>query len=106
MICRFGFSHGTLEREQSIVQRGMNIENRHQICQLEQLSNASIGSRQLHRATARLRPHVDNYQFAEAGAIDAYDYLIVNDDYETALGQLHAIVVAERLKVARVHRRE
>lgn len=43
---------------------------------------------------------------AEAGAIDAYDYLIVNDDYEMALGQLHAIVVAERLKVARVHRRE
>jgi guanylate kinase len=43
---------------------------------------------------------------AEAGAIDAYDYLIVNDDYETALGQLHAVVVAERLKVARVHPRE
>lgn len=39
---------------------------------------------------------------AESAAIRHYEYLIVNDDLETALGQLHAILVAERLKVARV----
>jgi guanylate kinase len=43
---------------------------------------------------------------AEAAAMTHYDYLLVNDDFEVALAQLHAILVAERLKVARVHRRE
>jgi guanylate kinase len=42
----------------------------------------------------------------EAEAIGHYDYLIVNDDFETALAQLRAILVAERLKVARVRQRE
>jgi guanylate kinase len=43
---------------------------------------------------------------AEAIAMSNYEYLIVNDDFDAALGQLHAILMAERLKVARVHRRE
>jgi guanylate kinase len=43
---------------------------------------------------------------AEAAAISHYDYLLVNDDLDVALTQLHAILIAERLKVARVHRRE
>jgi len=43
---------------------------------------------------------------SEAEAIGHYDYLIVNDDFETALSQLRAILVAERLKVARVRQRE
>jgi guanylate kinase len=43
---------------------------------------------------------------SEAEAIGHYDYLIVNDDFETALAQLRAILVAERLKVARVRQRE
>ena len=38
----------------------------------------------------------------EAEAIGHYEYLIVNDDFDTALAQLRAILVAERLKVARV----
>ena len=38
----------------------------------------------------------------EAEAITHYDYLIVNDHFETALAQLRAILTAERLKVARV----
>lgn len=42
----------------------------------------------------------------EAESIGLYDYLIVNGDYETALAQLHAILIAERLKVARVRDRE
>jgi len=42
----------------------------------------------------------------EADAIGHYDYLIVNDDFDTALAQLRAILVAERLKVARVRHRE
>jgi guanylate kinase len=42
----------------------------------------------------------------EAEAIGHYDYLIVNDDFETALAQLRAILIAERLKVARVRHRE
>jgi len=42
----------------------------------------------------------------EAEAIRHYDYLIVNDDFETALAQLRAILIAERLKVARVRHRE
>jgi guanylate kinase len=43
---------------------------------------------------------------AEAAAMRHYDYLLVNDDFDIALAQLHAVLVAERLKVARVHRRE
>jgi guanylate kinase len=43
---------------------------------------------------------------SEAEAMGHYDYLIVNDDFDTALTQLHAILVAERLKVARVRQRE
>ena len=43
---------------------------------------------------------------SEAEAIGHYDYLIVNDDFETALSQLHAILIAERLKVARVRQHE
>jgi guanylate kinase len=43
---------------------------------------------------------------SEAEAIGHYDYLIVNDDFDTALSQLRAILVAERLKVARVRHRE
>lgn len=43
---------------------------------------------------------------SEAEAIGHYDYLIVNDDFETALSQLRAILIAERLKVARVRQRE
>ena len=42
----------------------------------------------------------------EAEAMGHYEYLIVNDDLETALAQLHAILTAERLKVARVRSRE
>ena len=42
----------------------------------------------------------------EAEAIGHYEYLIVNDDLDTALAQLHAILTAERLKVARVRSRE
>lgn len=42
----------------------------------------------------------------ESAAIDQYDYLVVNDDFDTALQQLRSIVIAERLKVARVHHRE
>jgi len=43
---------------------------------------------------------------SEAEAIGHYDYLLVNDDFDVALASLHAILVAERLKVARVPRRE
>ena len=35
-----------------------------------------------------------------------YDYLIVNDALETALGQLRAVLTAERLKVARLRPRD
>lgn len=38
----------------------------------------------------------------EAARIKDYDYLIVNDAYEVALSQLHAILVAERLRLARL----
>jgi guanylate kinase len=36
---------------------------------------------------------------------DEYDYLVVNDDFATALGELHAIVIAERLREPRQARR-
>jgi guanylate kinase len=39
---------------------------------------------------------------AEAESAAAYDYLIVNDSFDIALGQLRSILVAERLKVARL----
>jgi guanylate kinase len=42
----------------------------------------------------------------ESEAIGHYDYLLVNDDFDVALSQLHAVLVAEKLKVVRVHRRE
>ena len=37
----------------------------------------------------------------EMSHFDAYDYLIVNDDFATALGELQHIVLAERLRVER-----
>ena len=37
----------------------------------------------------------------ELRAAGLFDYIIVNDDFETALGQLEAIVTAERAKVRR-----
>ena len=43
---------------------------------------------------------------SESAAIGQYDYLIVNDDFETALDQLRSILAAERLKVGRVHHPE
>jgi guanylate kinase len=42
----------------------------------------------------------------EAAAMASYDYLIVNDDFDVALRNLRAILVAERLKVARLRRTE
>jgi guanylate kinase len=42
----------------------------------------------------------------EEAAMASYDYLIVNDDFDAALYHLRAILVAERLKVARLRRRE
>lgn len=38
----------------------------------------------------------------EAGLIRNYDYLIVNDSYDIALKQLHGILIAERLRIARL----
>lgn len=38
----------------------------------------------------------------EEEAMSQFDYRIINDDLETALTQLHAILTAERLKVARL----
>ena len=37
----------------------------------------------------------------ESKSIDAYDYLIINDDFDVAVAQLRAILTAERLKVSR-----
>jgi len=34
----------------------------------------------------------------ELAAYRAYDYLVVNDDFDAALAHLHAIVVAERCR--------
>lgn len=39
---------------------------------------------------------------AEANAIQDYDYLIVNDEFDVAVVQLRAILTAEALKVARL----
>lgn len=41
----------------------------------------------------------------EADAIGNYEYLIVNDDFDAALGKLRAVLIAERLKIARVRGR-
>lgn len=41
----------------------------------------------------------------EADAIGNYEYLIVNDDFEAALEKLRAVLIAERLKIARVRGR-
>lgn len=38
----------------------------------------------------------------EAALIRNYDYLIVNDSYDIALKQLHGILIAERLRIARL----
>lgn len=37
----------------------------------------------------------------EAGRIPDYDYLVINDDLETAVNEVHAIVTAEALKTSR-----
>ena len=36
----------------------------------------------------------------EMEALDLFDYLVINDDLETAVAELRAIVVAERLRIA------
>ncbi len=36
----------------------------------------------------------------EMEAIDVFDYLVINDDLETAVAELRAIVAAERLRIA------
>lgn len=41
----------------------------------------------------------------EADAIGNYEYLIVNDDFDAALEKLRAVLLAERLKIARVRGR-
>ncbi|HET9342123.1 MAG TPA: guanylate kinase [Candidatus Eremiobacteraceae bacterium] len=41
----------------------------------------------------------------EADAIGNYEYLIVNDDFDAALEKLRAVLIAERLKIARVRGR-
>jgi guanylate kinase len=38
---------------------------------------------------------------SEISAIDAYDYVVVNDDLERCVGELAAIVTAERARLAR-----
>ncbi len=38
---------------------------------------------------------------AEIAQYEAYDYLIVNDDFSTALGQLRCLIETERLRVPR-----
>ena len=38
----------------------------------------------------------------EVEAMSQFDYRIINDEVETALTQLHAVLTAERLKVARL----
>src|ERR1700685_3395606 len=48
----------------------MDIENPGQICKLEQVQHAIICSSQFQRTSTGPRPHVHNYQFAEAGAVN------------------------------------
>lgn len=42
---------------------------------------------------------------SEASHYDEYDYLVVNDDFEAALGELRCLVRAESLRCARARRR-
>ena len=37
----------------------------------------------------------------EAQGIENYDYLIINDDLDTAIEQMHGMIQSERFKVAR-----
>ena len=39
---------------------------------------------------------------AESKSIGAYDYLIINDEFDVAVAQLRAILTAEQLKVSRI----
>jgi len=36
---------------------------------------------------------------SELKALPAFDYLVINDDFETAVGELRAIITAERLRI-------
>jgi guanylate kinase len=47
-----------------------------------------------------IRKRLDNAR-DEIGQASCYDYLVVNDDFQTALGQMNAIIVAERCRTAR-----
>ncbi len=42
---------------------------------------------------------------SEMSHYDEYDYLVVNDDFETALGELKSILIADRLRLERQRRR-
>jgi hypothetical protein len=80
------FCHVALEGEQGIIQRGMNVENRKQIGELEYFSNPRIGASQFQRASTGSNPHVHNHQLAKTGAIDNLQSAEVNYDL-TCLGQ-------------------
>jgi hypothetical protein len=59
-----------IECNQGILQRGMDIKNPGQIGEVEQVQDASIRSSQFQSASTGPRPHVHNYQLAEAGAVN------------------------------------
>jgi hypothetical protein len=82
----FAFCGLTLESEQGIVQRGMDVENRQQVGELEQVFNPRIGASQLEGASTGPDPQMHHHQLAETGAVNnlqptEFDYHV------TRLGQ-------------------
>ncbi len=59
-----------------------------------------LQNRLIHRGTdneSTIQTRLKNAQI-EMNRIDEYDYLVINDDFHTALSQLHSIIKAARLK--------
>ncbi len=59
-----------------------------------------LQNRLIHRGTdneSTIQTRLKNAQI-EMNRMDEYDYLVINDDFHTALSQLHSIIKAARLK--------
>src|SRR5215831_1275570 len=58
----------------------MNLKNRNQVCEFEQLLDSRVRAGQFQRASARLSPHMHYDEFAESSAIDRLEPTQVDDD--------------------------
>ena len=65
---------------QSIIERGVNVENGKQVRKLECALDVRVEADQFQRTSAGSNPHMHDHQLAETGAVDCLQLTEFDDD--------------------------